>query len=65
MNRFLSRVGGLPLVYDLVQYAVEVGNGYSVVCHGYLLRTCLFNATQYILSIEHTGATVDNQIVWG
>lgn len=65
MNRFLSRVRGLPLVHDLVQYAVEVGNGHSVVRHGNLLRTRPVDAAKYVFPIEHTGATVDNQMVWG
>ena len=50
---------------NFIQYTRQTRNCHSVVGYGDVLRTGMGYAAEYILTVEHTCATVDNQVVSG
>ena len=42
-----------------------MGDGYAVVGHGYALVFCLLDAVEDVFAVEHAGAALDDQVVWG
>lgn len=48
-----------------IQYTGQTRNHHSVVSYGDMLCAGMGNTVEYILTIEHTGPAVDNQVVSG
>ena len=55
----------LSLADNFVQDAFQLGDGYAVVGHGYALVFRLLNAVEDVFAVEHAGAALDDQVIWG
>lgn len=52
-------------IFYFVQYSVQIGDGYAVVGHWYALLLGSLDAVEYVFTVEHTSAAMDNEVVGG